>query len=376
MKKILFKKILLDCFLFFLITLISTSVIIWVFQAVNYLDIMIEDGRSFLIYTYYTLLSLPKILSKILPFALFFSFYFVLNKYEMNNELVIFWTLGVNKMEFTKFFIRWSLIIMIIQIIFTSILVPATQKYSRTLIKSSNVNFFESFIKPKRFIDSINNLTIFAEEKDDKGVLKNIYLKKTLENNDFQITYATKGIFLNKGKSNILVLYDGETIKGENDKIINFKFSKSDFSLNSFETNTITQYKIQETKTIDLFKCIINLSKKSNVYLYENCSSNNLNNIFVEILKRILIPIYIPILVMISLLLIIKPKEDNFYSKLKLITFLVGVLIIIISETSLRFVQDDIMKNLKIIILPIIIFTITYINFYLKFKLKQNRNLS
>ena len=141
MKKILFKKILLDCFLFFLITLISTSVIIWVFQAVNYLDIMIEDGRSFLVYTYYTLLSLPKILSKILPFALFFSFYFVLNKYEMNNELVIFWTLGVNKMEFTKFFIRWSLIIMIIQIIFTSILVPETQKYSRTLIKSSNVNF-------------------------------------------------------------------------------------------------------------------------------------------------------------------------------------------------------------------------------------------
>ena len=79
---------------------------------------------------------------------------------------------------------------------------------------------------------------------------------------------------------------------------------------------------------------------------------------------------------MISLLLIIKPKEDNFYSKLKLITFIIGVLIIIISETSLRFVQDDIMKNLKIIILPIIIFTITYINFYLKFKLKQNRNLS
>ncbi len=375
MKKILFKKILIDCFLFFLITLVSTSVIIWVFQAVNYLDIMIEDGRSFLVYTYYTLLSLPKILSKILPFALFFSFYFVLNKYEMNNELVIFWTLGVNKMEFTKFFIRWSLVIMIIQIIFTAVLVPTTQKYSRTLIKSSNVNFFESFIKPKRFIDSINNLTIFAEEKNDEGVLKNIYLKKTLENNDFQITYAKKGIFLNKGKSNILVLYDGETIKGENDKIINFKFSKSDFSLSSFETNTITQYKIQETKTIDLFKCIVNLSNQINVFLYENCSSKNLNNIFVEILKRILIPFYIPILVMISLLLIIKPKEDNYYSKIKIITFVIGVLTIIVSETSLRFVQNDVMKNLKIIILPILIFTIIYINFYLKFKLKQNNNL-
>ena len=57
MKKILFRKILLDCFNFFLITLISTSIIIWVFQAVNYLDIMIEDGRSFIVYTNYTLLN-------------------------------------------------------------------------------------------------------------------------------------------------------------------------------------------------------------------------------------------------------------------------------------------------------------------------------
>ena len=76
MKKILFRKILIDCFNFFLITLISASVIIWVFQAVNYLDIMIEDGRSFFVYTSYTLLNLPKIISKIFPFALFFSFFF------------------------------------------------------------------------------------------------------------------------------------------------------------------------------------------------------------------------------------------------------------------------------------------------------------
>ena len=104
MKKILFRKILIDCFNFFLITLISTSVIIWVFQAVNYLDIMIEDGRSFFVYTSYTLLNLPKIISKILPFAIFFSFFFILNKYELKNELLIFWTLGISKVEFVKFF--------------------------------------------------------------------------------------------------------------------------------------------------------------------------------------------------------------------------------------------------------------------------------
>ena len=54
MKKILFRKLLFDCFYFFIITLLSTSIIIWVFQAVNFLDIMIEDGRDYLVYINYS----------------------------------------------------------------------------------------------------------------------------------------------------------------------------------------------------------------------------------------------------------------------------------------------------------------------------------
>ena len=74
MKKILFRKLLSDCIVFFLIALFSTSIIIWVFQAVNFLDIVVEDGRDYMVYLNYALLSFPKILSKILPFAIFLVF--------------------------------------------------------------------------------------------------------------------------------------------------------------------------------------------------------------------------------------------------------------------------------------------------------------
>ena len=46
MKKILFRKLLYDCLIFFFTTLFSLSLIIWVFQAVNFLDLMVEDGRD------------------------------------------------------------------------------------------------------------------------------------------------------------------------------------------------------------------------------------------------------------------------------------------------------------------------------------------
>ena len=104
MNKIIFKKILTDFLTFFTIAIISSSLIVWVFQAVNFFEIIIEDGKSYLAYLSYASLNFPKIVSKLFPFVLFFSFFFILNKYESNNELLIFWSIGVNKISLIYFF--------------------------------------------------------------------------------------------------------------------------------------------------------------------------------------------------------------------------------------------------------------------------------
>ena len=75
MKKILFRKLLYDCLIFFFTTLFSLSLIIWVFQAVNFLDLMVEDGRDYLVYAKYSLLNFPKIVSKIFHSRFFLVFY-------------------------------------------------------------------------------------------------------------------------------------------------------------------------------------------------------------------------------------------------------------------------------------------------------------
>ena len=234
MKKILFRKILLDCAIFFLISLIATSVIIWIFQAVNYLDIMIEDGRSYMVYVQYTLLNFPKIVSRILPFVLFFSFMYVVIKFEQNNELIILWNFGIHKIQFISFFFKVSIFIMLIQMFLTAYIVPSTQEMARSLIRTSEVNFFENFIKPKKFNDTIKGITIYVENKLEDGSLENIYLEKNSFNQGFQITYAKKGYFKYNNNYQTLVLHDGQTISSVDDEISNFTFSKSDFNLSQF----------------------------------------------------------------------------------------------------------------------------------------------
>lgn len=195
MKKVLFRKLLIDYLSFFFVALMSTSIVIWVFQAVNFLDIMIEDGRDYLVYVNFSLLNFPKIVSKVFPFALFFSLFYVTSKSELNNELIIFWNFGVHKIEIINFIFKISIILLLLQIILTTLLVPKSQDSARSFLRSSKVNFFDNFIKPQKFNDTIKKVTIYSDKKDKDGNMTNLYLKKEISNIEFQITYAKKGHF-------------------------------------------------------------------------------------------------------------------------------------------------------------------------------------
>ena len=374
MKKILFRKLLIDYLSFFLIALLGSSIVVWVFQAVNFLDIMIEDGRDYTIYINYSLLNFPKILSRLYPFVLFFSIFHITSKFEYNNELLILWNFGVNKIELINFIFRFSLILMIVQIIFSSLIIPKSQDLARSFLRSSTVNFFGNFIKPQRFNDTIKDVTIYSERKDNEGNLFNLYLKKQIDQNNFQITYAKKGIFKEFNNTPVLVLFDGATITGKNDEITNFSFSKSDFPLNNFSSNATTYKKTQELSSIKLLKCLqlLNSKKKVGEKKIENCSKENLRNIYKELYKRFLIPFYIPLLVLIPFLLILSSKESSNYSKLKIITFLIGLFFIIFSETTIKIISIIYFKNLLISLIPFFLLIFLYLLFFKKTHFKHS----
>ena len=376
MKKIIFRKLLLDYIIFFTIALLSSSVVVWIFQAVNFLDIIIEDSRDYLVYINYSLLNFPKILSRLFPFVLFFSVFYVTDRYEQNNELMIFWNFGVNKIAVINFFFRISFILLIIQILFTSIIVPNSQNLARTFIKNSSISDFSNFIKPQKFNDTITGVTIFSEKKDLEGYLYNLYVKRDLENNDFLITYAEKGKFKNINNTPVLILFNGETINYQNNEITNFSFSKTDFVLKNYTTNTTTQTKTQEISTLDLFICFQRIYNFEYLSFFSknidiiNCSSKNIKNIIREMYKRLLIPFYIPLLILISFLLIISSKESANYKKIKFLTFFLGLITVILSETTIRFITANLNFNMKLVVIPFILILLFY--FLLLFNFKSN----
>ena len=292
-------------------------------------------------------------------------------KYEINNELIVFWNNGVDKIKLINFFLKFSILLTLIQILLTMFVVPKSQELGRIFIRTSNIDFIDSFVKPKKFNDTIKDLTIYADKKNENGSLENIYLKKGNDQN-FQITYAKKGKFETKGGVKILALQDGQTINGINNKITNFNFSKFDLNLSNIKSNTITSFKTQELSSKKLILCIINLQKilSKNINIDQdkiitlNCNLRNLHNLYKELYKRIIVPTYLPVLVIISLILVIKSKESTNYLNYRIFIFLLGLLTIIFSEATIKLISDDLIKNINIFILPLMIFLIFYLSIF------------
>ena len=373
MEKLIFRKLYTNINLFFLISTISISLIIWITQAVNFLDLVSEDGHALKIYFMYTLYNFPKIISRILLFIFFISLFYVLLKYEEKNELLLFWINGVGKKEFARKLINFSLIYLLFQLILSSIIVPYSNNKAKSFVRQSNVDYLGSIITEQKFTDAVKDLTIFIGKKEN-NLLYDVFLKDRLGENKFQIVSAKEGEITNYDNKNYLILYNGKIVDHDSGSINNFSFEKTQINLSKYMSKTVLYPKIQEANLRDLIYCFkdkllinkLNLSFKEPKFV--KCNNEVLNEIYREILKRLYLPIYFPLLALIASILVLKSKDYWQYSSFKFFLFINGFITISLSEISIRYAGENKFSTIIFFTLPFFLFLINY--FYLSKNLK------
>ncbi len=361
MKKLIFKKFILDVLTFFVTSILIMGLIVWTLQAVNYFDFVSEDGHGLKVYFAYTFLNFPKIIHRILPFMFFISLFYTIIKYEINNELNIFWINGISKFRFINIMIIFSILLMFFQIWLGSYLSPVSQLKARNLLKNSNVDFFTSLIKDGKFINAVKGLTIFIEEKSTED-FSNIFIDDSTKGYSRMI-YAKSGRIISENKKKQFLLFDGKVINIDNNRINTFEFDQIDFNLQTFGSNTITQPKIQEIDSLHLLNCLFNKNLSSE----QKCEHKKmLNETKQELLKRFFKPIYIPLIAILCCFLFISGRSKPNYERTQKYIFLIILLLIIISETSLRFSTSSDISLFIYFLTPFLLFIIFYIFSYIK----------
>ena len=323
---------------YFVVILFASTAVIWTIQAVNFLDLVTEDGHAFKIYLFYSFLTISKVLTKLIPFSFLMASILTILKFEKDNELIIFWTSGLNKMYIVNLVFRISLLIMFLQLTMSTIIAPKTLNLSRTLLKNSKLQFVPSLLKEKQFNDTIKNLTIFVDKKNPDGTYENIFIRDEgtilTKISSGSSTIFAKTAYITEDDKN-LILVDGNIQKLEASGNISIvKFEKTALNLSGLSTKSISEPKMQETATMLIINCI-----KNKNLIFHNCvgTEENLRESKIEINKRFGMPIFIPLISLITCFLLSSRKDKKRFVLNKYILFFIGFVILASSEIAVRY---------------------------------------
>ena len=368
MKNTIYKYIFYEFSLYFIATLVALSSIVWTVQAVNYLDLVTEDGHAFSIYFQYSLLTLSKILTKLIPFCFLLASIFTILKLEKDNELIVLWSSGLNKIYVVNYLVRIALIVMFIQLTLTTIINPKLLNLSRNILKNSEFEFVSSMFKDKTFNDSIEGLTIFIGERTSDKNYKDILIRDESSvittAGAKSSTILAKSGYLSKDEKQ-LILLNGIIHKLDYAKKINVvKFEKTTLNLKGLSTKSVSQPKMQETKTLDMLQCI------NKVKISHNCNDTKRGkmDIKIELNKRFGMPFFIPVIALVCSFLLTSRRDKKIYKYNKYIYFFISFVILAIAEITVRYSGNSWGHTAAYYLIPIVFIPLFYFTLFKKFK--------
>ena len=156
-----------------LITFSLTS-IVWLTQALRFIDFIVNQGVSIMVFLQLTLLLVPSLVLMILPPALFCSVLFVYNKLKVDSELIVMQAAGLSRWRLSIPALQVGAFITLLAYVIALYLQPVSYSRFRDMQSFLRNNYVSLLLQEGVFSNPVNGLTVFIRERSKNGILHGI----------------------------------------------------------------------------------------------------------------------------------------------------------------------------------------------------------
>ena len=156
-----------------LITFSLTS-IVWLTQALRFIDFIVNQGVSIGIFLKLTILLIPSLLVMILPPATLMAVLFVYNKLRSDSELIVMQAAGISKWRLVLPAAQMALGVTLIGYVIALYLLPVSYSHFRQMQSFLRNNYVSILLQEGVFSNPVDGLTVFIRERDRDNVLHGI----------------------------------------------------------------------------------------------------------------------------------------------------------------------------------------------------------
>ena len=152
----------------------SLTAIVWLTQALRFIDFIVNRGVSTFTFLKLTGLMVPSLLFVVLPFAVFVSVMFIYNKLMADSELVVLQSAGLSRFQLAKPVLWVAGGATAIAYFISLYALPVTYRQFKDMQTFLRDNYASLLLQEEVFNTPVDGLTVFVRERESNGVLRGI----------------------------------------------------------------------------------------------------------------------------------------------------------------------------------------------------------
>ncbi len=150
------------------------SGIVWLMQAVRFIDFIINRGLSVSDFLYLTTLLLPSLLTYILPISLIIAVIFTYHKLISESELVAMQASGFSRWQLLRPALIASVMVSVVVYVLTLSLLPLANREFRDMKEFLKENYASVMLQEEVFNHPVDGITVFIQSRGENGKLQGI----------------------------------------------------------------------------------------------------------------------------------------------------------------------------------------------------------
>ena len=225
-----------------LLITISLTSIVWLTQALRFVEFIVNQGVSITLFLHLTLLLVPSLLIMIFPPALFASVLFTYNKLTTDSELIVMQAMGLSRWRLARPALIVASVVTLMTYSIAMYLQPTSYKQFKDMQTVLRDSYVSLLVQEGVFSNPVEGLTVFIRERDSSNKLYGILVHDNRQPNKSVTLMAESGRLVESPQGPSFLLENGNRQEMNNGRLSLLNFEKYTLDI-SFYTNSITKRK-------------------------------------------------------------------------------------------------------------------------------------
>lgn len=207
-------------------------------QGLMFFDLVVERRQSAWIFFQLVILAMPPLFAMLAPIAVLIATILAFNRLHTDNEVVVAFAGGASRWQVVSPALRVGVAIAVLTLLVNLFAQPAAARLSRELRYQVRTDLVAGLIREGEFVQPAPGLTVYAQDVDPDGTIRNIMIHEERPNEQAVTFNARSARIVHQRGSPVLVLRDGTSNGLRRDNVLSYvSFREYRLDLGAFVDN-------------------------------------------------------------------------------------------------------------------------------------------